>query len=472
MDHEGLGNFFLIFTLLYYILGETGTRSGEASLIEVYPWKEERLELLQYRPWIAGVFIMFYSISNGIVTSFNEQTNAPNGAIGIRRVISIIYPILGCFSFFGVIAMKDAKQVSRKDEKAVNILTEYKDVLINPSTKYVRWMWALMLPGSVYGSFITNSFLYYVFWVIAIPPEDYILLVLASAPTGLIVSCCMTTIMGCFFAKKSKQGREKSLNPLNYALGFGIFDTLLGLTLWVVWMQPADRDMLRDGGKGSWLNLYLWGLITGFFSFPVEYWRRAAVTWAVDYDNQAREKSGNKRREAIIYALSSVIFGICNLLGNIIASSMILGEDPLCDTRLSAWEMPDKCTWTLFNCYVYPAIALLIWTTTLTYFYPLKGKKLEDLYKTQGHYQKAVHGTDAWNTVGGGAEYLANNNVQLVSGSAVTVVTAAPKFIDITIPEGAEPGMQLAQTLSNGKTITFTIPEDKKVGDVIQVPLE
>ena len=45
-------------------------------------------------------------------------------------------------------------------------------------------------------------------------------------------------------------------------------------------------------------------------------------------------------------------------------------------------------------------------------------------------------------------------------------------FIDITIPEGAEPGMQLAQTLSNGKTITFTIPEDKKVGDVIQVPLE
>ena len=69
------------------------------------------------------------------------------------------------------------------------------------------------------------------------------------------MSCCMTTIMGCFFAKKSKQGREKSLNPLNYALGFGIFDTLLGLTLWVVWMQPADRDMLRDGGKGSWLNL-------------------------------------------------------------------------------------------------------------------------------------------------------------------------------------------------------------------------
>ena len=51
------------------------------------------------------------------------------------------------------------------------------------------------------------------------------------SPTGLIVSCIMTTIMGCFFAKKSKQGREKSLNPLNYALGFGIFDTLLGLTL-------------------------------------------------------------------------------------------------------------------------------------------------------------------------------------------------------------------------------------------------
>ena len=62
--------------------------------------------------------------------------------------------------------------------------------------------------------------------------------------------------------------------------------------------------------------------------------------------------------------------------------------------------------------------------------------------------------------------------VQLVSGGAVTVVTAAPTFIDITIPEGAELGMQLAQTLSNGKTITFTIPEDKKVGDVIQVPLE
>ena len=350
-------------------------------------------------------------------------------------------------------------------------MVEYKDILIGPSAKYVRWIWVLAIPGSIYGSFFINSILYFIFYVIGIPPEDMGIFGLVSYSTGLVVSCCMTPFMGCLFAKKSKDGREKSRNPLNIAIGCGIFDQLLALGLAAFWFQPIDREILKNGGKGEWGILFLWGFITGFFGFPMEYWRRAATTWAIDFDNQAREKTGHKRREAIIYAMSSTLYGLCGLIGIAIAQSFVIGDDPLCDTTLSAAEMPDKCTWTLYYCYMFPPLAIMIWTVTWTWFFPLKGKKLEDLYKTQGHYQKAVSGTDAWNTVGGAA-YQANNNVQLVSGSAVTVVTAAPKFIDITIPEGAEPGMQLAQTLSNGKTITFTIPEDKKVGDVIQVPLE
>ena len=62
-----------------------------------------------------------------MITSLNEQTTEINGSIGLRNIISIIYPIICCFSFFGVIAMKDAKQVSRKDEKAVKALQKRKE---------------------------------------------------------------------------------------------------------------------------------------------------------------------------------------------------------------------------------------------------------------------------------------------------------------------------------------------------------
>ena len=124
MAHQALADHFFFISLFWYTFSGIGTRSGEASLVEVYPWKEERLELLQYRPWIGGAFFTFYLICNVMITSINEQTTDINGSIGFRNIISIIYPIVCCFSFLSFIAMKDAKQVSRKDEKAVNILVE------------------------------------------------------------------------------------------------------------------------------------------------------------------------------------------------------------------------------------------------------------------------------------------------------------------------------------------------------------
>ena len=79
MAHQRLANHFFILSLLVYMFSSPGARSAAASTIEVYPWKEERMQLKSYSPFIGGVSFVFYLICNALVTSSNEHTTRPSG---------------------------------------------------------------------------------------------------------------------------------------------------------------------------------------------------------------------------------------------------------------------------------------------------------------------------------------------------------------------------------------------------------
>eukprot|EP00942_MAST-04A_sp_MAST-4A-sp1_P005782 g5782.t1 len=375
MAHQTLADHFFILSLLYYTFSSPGLRSAAASTIEVYPWKEERMQLKSYSPFIGGVSFVFYLICNAFVTSFNEHTTRPSG----------------------ISAMKDAKQQTSKDERSVHIWSEYKDILTNPSTFYVRWMLILWFPGGIMGSYYINTVLYWAFFSYGLAPEDLVWFGLAAYFTGMFVSCACNCVWGLgFFGKKSKKGREYSVNPLKYALFFGVLSFIIGTTVYLTMYTPIDRQILKDGGKNDWVKLYLGGVITGFWGFPQSYWHASAWQWAIDFDNQSRHNSGHKRREAVIGALSASISAASSAIGITIAVVTIAS---LCDTRLRPGDLTEKCYMTLYNSYLYPLFFLVPYGLVGMYFYPIKGEKLKQLYRKQGDYQDAIQHTDSWATV-------------------------------------------------------------------------
>ena len=147
---------------------------------------------------------------------------------------------------------------------------------------------------------------------------------------------------------------------------------------------------------------------------------------------------------------------------------------------------------TLYNSYLYPLFFLVPYGLVGMYFYPIKGEKLKQLYRKQGDYQDAVQDTDSWATVVqakpiGEIQTLNPSNVSIVQQNSqpgvVQPVVGNPlvaqqvvqqvvkQTVPVTIPEGAEPGMVLEIPLSNGTKLKFEVPQDKKPGDVCQVPV-
>lgn len=386
--------------------------------------------------------------------------------------------------------MKDAKQVTKIDEKPSNILAEYYDILTCPSCFYVRWMWILGFPIGIYGSYWINTVLYWLFISYGLAQEDYGIFAVISAFTGLIVSCCCNCFWGIgYFGKKSKKGREYSINPRNYAIAFTVIAYAISQTVYWTLYRPLDRQTLLDGGKNDWVKLYLGGVITGFWGFPQSYWSSAAWQWAIDFDNQSRHKKGHKRREAVIGALSATISAVCTVIGRAIAQSLFLGNNPLCDTTLQPGYQKEECYMTLYYSYFYPTLFLFPFGLAGMYFYPIKGEKLKQLYRKQGDYQDAIQHTDSWATVVQATpiQTLNPSNVSIVQQNSqpdvVQPVVGNPlvvqqvvqqvvkQTVPVTIPEGAEPGMVLEIPLSNGTKLKFEVPQDKKPGDVCQVPV-
>ena len=66
-------------SFMFVLFSCPGISAAAATTVEVYPWKEERMQLKSYSPWIGGVSFTLYLIMNAYVTSSNEHTTRPNG---------------------------------------------------------------------------------------------------------------------------------------------------------------------------------------------------------------------------------------------------------------------------------------------------------------------------------------------------------------------------------------------------------
>ena len=88
MVHQALADHFFFISLFWYTFSGIGTRSGEASLVEVYPWKEERVQLRTFVAPLYGGGWALYLILFLFVASQHELAGRPNGAIEFRNTIA------------------------------------------------------------------------------------------------------------------------------------------------------------------------------------------------------------------------------------------------------------------------------------------------------------------------------------------------------------------------------------------------
>ena len=88
--------------------------------------------------------------------------------------------------------------------------------------------------------------------------------------------------------------------------------------------------------------------------------------------------------------------------------------------------------------------------------FPITGEKLKTLYLKQAEFQKAIEGTAAANTV----SFVQKNPI--FPGS---------KTMEVTLPEGATPGMELEYPLSDGSKVKVVVQEGQNAGEKVTVNL-
>mgnify|MGYP001445318502 FL=1 len=96
------------------------------------------------------------------------------------------------------------------------------------------------------------------------------------------------------------------------------------------------------------------------------------------------------------------------------------------------------------------------------FFYPLTGEPLKNLYLKQGEVHLAHKDTASWKTV-----------VDPSTVNAAIVVSQKPvaQVMEVTLPEGATPGMELEYPLSNGTKVKVVVQEGQKAGDKVTISM-
>ena len=421
-----LGIQFFIIGLFGYFFQETIWQAGTTASVEVYPWKEERVQLRAYAAPVYGFGWLIYLILFLFVASQHEIAGRPNGAIGYRNGIAIIVCCFMVFNFLSVGPFMDAKQVFGNDEKAINIFSEYKSLLTAESAIPIRYLWANTLLSSLASQIWLTSFWYLCYYVWGLSRAEAPGLVALGFLLAILLSTCFTCVWGqVIFGTKSKEGREHSRDPRKIVLISEVCSIIVGLIVWLTLYRPRPLADLKAGivTDGSFLILAF--CISPIFGSVLTMWEASAYGWANDYDNHYHADKGRKRRESYIRGISATCRGICTFIGLGIVNSLTLGANPVCNTQLSTRLQNDGCQGALYTMNITAFLVCRILRLFVIYFFPIHDDVLRELYKKQGKHHMARRDSKAWKTVN------ADKPVEMPTASSapVVVVNSAPVIV-------------------------------------------
>ena len=273
-----------------FILGmwcfENINAAYKAGSIEIYPWKEERLQLTSLGVIIAILGVAVPVVTSGIVQNSSEFGTSPMGGASARWTASII----SCASvFFGMgsfLPLKDARQPTT--QKPTFFIYEWYNLLKTHDA--MRWNFVNVIINQIWQGLQAAMILYYLNIVALVPTAEagtgYILTVIV----GLFTRILSAGIWGYIFGKTNPKGREQSRNPRNLQM-VGCFCTAIVSFVTILIDPPTPRD-----STGSYTGLLLYYTLANICHSPYDYWWNAQRGWQIDEDCH-RQGLGTKRRE-------------------------------------------------------------------------------------------------------------------------------------------------------------------------------
>ena len=422
---EETGIFWSIASILTYIAATGLLNLYQSASNELYPWKTERVQLFAMQLAITLPCVFFITILFANAQNQNELTNLPNGGQGPRTLSTIAGLITAVLTLFAIKPAKEARQPA-KDGRNYITFTDYWSVLF-PLTDVVeddknmknvndnsdeqvvdqklytlsayeravatRWLFLTWTCHAAWQSlflFYISPFIYYVMMV---EPLRRGTVNGMLAIIMIIITIFTTGGFGVYWGRRQKRvKRAEGRNPRNFAMICQFILVVYGVISYGVLVKPHPLD-------GTYApNATLFVVLTActrIFHGPFDFYFVTARGWVMDEDVHYGK---GVRREAVY----SGLFNFAFLIGGLIASIVLYGmyaDHSICDTRTEALYISETCRTYIRNVYMIGLPVLKLCIGISMYCFPIKGKRLENLFEIQAKHQKVIPGTSAEKTI-------------------------------------------------------------------------
>ena len=396
IDSNSLGGQFLILTLITNFFVVNMYQAGASAIIEVYPWKEERVHVTGMGLFWFLTAIIFWIVLLVMLTTNSELGASPTGAQSFRLTIVSIVAISNLFGFLAINPQRDALQHDGETTKGV--CQEYYELLksSHPSARAIKWTLYTQFCEYCYDQTRLVFGYAMILYVQNVPLVTFGTVVGISVVAGIFTRLLMVPIWTYIFGRKSKDGREKGKDPRMTMLVWTGINCILIIIIIATLLKPLPRDTYGNG-----INYMLWAVYWEIYHSFSNFWNDMAKAWAMDEDIHyyATVLKTGKRRETVVNSLTRIIGLIGNIMALILYIVVMGTPDSVCDTKLASLDMDQACPDTVWMVWMIVIPLFTILKMVGVYFYPITGKRLEELYLKQAEVQLAVEGTASFKTV-------------------------------------------------------------------------
>ena len=205
VNNSSIGLHMGILMFVVYVLNELVGLLGFAAAVEVYPWKEERIQVLAIGVVWAILAVIGWVILWSDVTANSELTTRPNGAIANRNQIGLLAAVLMSIGLAASWPWRDGRQAKATDTKPTNVLTEVKELMCDPKNPVVGAVKLYFCAVTLYAmqnQMRLLSGIYIFMYVLQMPPEMAAPAIASAASAGLAVRILFTILWGGYYGSK------------------------------------------------------------------------------------------------------------------------------------------------------------------------------------------------------------------------------------------------------------------------------
>ena len=206
--------------------------------IEVYPWKEERVQVNALYVIYVVLAILVFVVGNTQIQGQNELGTKPEGGQSVRTFWAIYLVISNFIGFGSIPAVRDAQQLSLV--KTTNVLVEYKQILTSKHEAHSTFRAYLLqrFLQTLWNNIRIGTYYYYCLYVLQVSLAQTALVIGLGAGVGLFLNAFLQGFWAGIFGMKSKKGREHGRDPRVWALVVFVVGLVLYLIIVATLLQP------------------------------------------------------------------------------------------------------------------------------------------------------------------------------------------------------------------------------------------